>query len=116
MALLDPPQPSRRRANHPAEARTRCTQAGLAFARDIGTYGAIVAIVAHTTDAARVPSIVVTATRPTISMAGVVLFRRTRGLRVPRTHAIPIVATPLVVGAVWGSHAGGIVSARGCCP
>ena len=101
------------------QAQTRLARAGLAYAHGIMVCGAIVVavaievIVAHPMDAIYLSSILIACAGPMIFMAGVILFRRTLGRRVPWTYAIPFVTMPLIGWAVHAAHANGIVLGLG---
>lgn len=106
-------------AFHSTEDQTRLGRAGLAYAHGIMVCGAIVVavaieiIVAHPTDAVHLPSILIAVAGPLIFLAGIMLFRRTLGRRIPPSYLVPFVALPMLGWTVHATHASGLLMGLG---
>ncbi|WP_224825914.1 low temperature requirement protein A [Cognatishimia sp. MH4019] len=99
--------------------QTRLARAGLAYAHGIMVGGAIVVavaieeIIAHPTDPANLPAIIIAVAGPLIFLTGNALFRRTLGQHVPISYLVPFAVLPLIGYAVYAAHPSGIVLGLG---
>lgn len=102
-------------AFHNEAEQAKLARAGLAYAHGIMVCGAIVvavaieAIIAHPTDPAHLPTIIIAVAGPLIYMFGNALFRRTIARAVPPTYLIPFVALPIIGYLVHSTHASGLM-------
>lgn len=74
---------------------------------------AIEEIIAHPTDPAHVPAIVIAVAGPLIFLIGNMLFRRTLRRHIPLSYLVPFIALPLIGWALHAAHASGIVLGLG---
>lgn len=87
---------------------TKMARSGLAYAHGIMVAGAIIVavsieeIIAHPTDAAHLPTILVAVLGPAIYLLGSAMFYRTMAERVPMVYLAGLAALALVG---WGAHA-----------
>lgn len=95
--------------------QTKLARSGLAYAHGIMICGAIVVavaieeIIAHPTDAAHLPSIVIAVVGPLLFLTGNAMFRSRIVGRVPMTYLIPFVVLPVLGLGVHLTHASGII-------
>ncbi|WP_417604947.1 low temperature requirement protein A [Primorskyibacter flagellatus] len=98
---------------------TKLARSGLAYAHGIMVAGAIVVavaieeIIAHPSDPAHLPTILVAVFGPAIYLAGSALFYRTMAERIPLAYLGGLAALIIVGWVVHTSHASGLVLGAG---
>ena len=94
---------------------TKLARSGLAYAHGIMVAGAIVVavaieeIIAHPTDAAHLPTILVAVIGPAIYLLGSALFYRTMAERMPLAYLGGLLALAIVGWAAHAIHASGLL-------